>query len=143
MERGLSCSMHVDSFPASGLKPVSSALAGGFFTQVTREALPFTSNCGASFKEVFIVYQKNLMIVEWPIWLGLVCNNKPRRKMLLLIVTIAFSLLMSVLRHMTLNDWAVMKLGFESRQSGLKVFAFIFTLNNWGMFMFIQGNWQG
>lgn len=43
---------------------------------------------------------------------------------------------------MTLNDWEVMKLGFESRQSDLKVFAFIFTLNNWGMFMFIQGNRQ-
>lgn len=43
---------------------------------------------------------------------------------------------------MTLNDWAVMKLGFESRQSDLKVFAFIFTLNNWGMFMFVQGNRQ-
>ena len=66
------------------------------------------------------------MIVEWPIWLGLVCNNKPKRKILLLIVIIAFILLMSVLRHMTLNDWAVMKLGFESRRSGPKVFAFIF-----------------
>ena len=77
-------------------------------------------NCGVYFKEVFIVNQKNLMIVEWPIWLGLVCNNKPRRKILSLIIITAFILLMSVLRHMTLNDWAVMKLGFESRQSDCK-----------------------
>lgn len=93
-------------------------------------------------KEDFIIYQKNLTIVEWPIWLGSVCNNKPRRKILLLIIIIAFILLMNVLRHMKLSDWTVMELGFESRQSDLKVFAFIFTLNNWGMFMFPQGNWQ-
>ena len=80
------------------------------------------------------------MIVEWPIWLGLVCNNKPRRKILLLIVIIAFILLMSVLRHMTLNDWAVMKLGFES--SSLARRYLLLSLNNWGMFMFIQDNWQ-
>lgn len=81
------------------------------------------------------------MIVEWPIWLGLVCNNKPRRKILSLIIITAFILLMNVLRHMTLNDWAVMKLRFESRQSDLKVFAFIY-FKYWGMFVFIQGNWQ-
>lgn len=49
---------------------------------------------------------------------------------------------MNVLKHMKLSDWTVMELGFESRQSDLKVFAFIFTLNNWDMFMFPQGNWQ-
>lgn len=43
-------------------------------------------------KEAFVIYQKKLMIAEWPIGLSSVFNNVPMRLILLSIIIIAFIL---------------------------------------------------
>lgn len=43
-------------------------------------------------KEAFVIYQKKLMIAEWPVGLRSVFNNVPMRMILLSIIIIAFIL---------------------------------------------------